>query len=128
MTASSETILLGSGTEILNVPRQTWEGHLAAAPQHTQTRLRFMTPDHHRVRYFVVRELARRGKSIEPETISQELGLPAGQTTQILDDLEKNLFFLVRNQAGAVSWAYPVTVEPTLHRLSFSTGERLYAA
>ena len=128
MTTSSETILLGRGREILKVPRQTWEGHLAATPQHAQIRLGFMTPDHHRVRYFAVRELVRRGIPIEPEIISQELGLPAGKTAQILDDLEKNLFFLVRNQAGAVFWAYPVTVEPTPHRLNFSTGERLYAA
>lgn len=128
MTTSSETILLGRGREILKVPQQTWEGHLATAPQHFQARLRFMTPDHHRVRYFAVRELARRGKPLEPGIISQDLGLPIDRTNQILDDLEKNLFFLVRNQAGAVFWAYPVTVEPTPHQLSFSTGEQLYAA
>jgi hypothetical protein len=46
----------------------------------------------------------------------------------ILDELERNLFFLVRNAQGAVSWAYPVTVEPTPHQLRFHSGERLYAA
>jgi hypothetical protein len=25
-------------------------------------------------------------------------------------------------------WAYPVTVDPTPHHMSFSSGERLYAA
>jgi hypothetical protein len=50
------------------------------------------------------------------------------QITSILDELERKLFFLVKNEQGAVIWAYPVTVEPTPHRLNFNTGERLYAA
>jgi hypothetical protein len=36
--------------------------------------------------------------------------------------------FVCRNAQGAVVWAYPVTVEPTPHRATFSTGEELYAA
>ena len=36
--------------------------------------------------------------------------------------------FLFRNSQGAVTWAYPVTVEPTPHRVAFSTGEEVYAA
>jgi hypothetical protein len=46
----------------------------------------------------------------------------------ILDDLEKKLTFLFRNEEGAVAWAYPVTVDKTPHHLTFSTGEQLYAA
>jgi len=46
----------------------------------------------------------------------------------ILVDLEKYLFFLVRNGQGEVTWAYPITVEKTPHALTFSSGERLYAA
>jgi len=37
-------------------------------------------------------------------------------------------FQLVRNSKGEVIWAYPVTVEKTPHRITFNTGERLYAA
>jgi hypothetical protein len=47
---------------------------------------------------------------------------------EILDELDRKLFFLVRNDAGCVSWAYPVTVDHTLHKLTFSTGERLHGA
>jgi hypothetical protein len=36
--------------------------------------------------------------------------------------------FLFRNDGGSVTWAYPVTVEQTPHHMSFSTGERAYAA
>jgi hypothetical protein len=46
----------------------------------------------------------------------------------ILDDLEKHMTFLFRNQAGEVVWAYPVTVEKTPHRVTFDTGETIYAA
>jgi hypothetical protein len=54
--------------------------------------------------------------------------MPLTQVTDILEVLERKLFFLVRNEQGAVAWAYPVTVTPTPHKLNFSTGERLYAA
>jgi hypothetical protein len=87
-----------------------------------------MSEEHHLVRYFVVRELSRTGEPIQPEFISQKLKLPLAQINAILDELEKNLFFLVRNGQGAVSWAYPVTVDNTPHHLTFSTGEQLYAA
>ena len=124
----SETILMGRGRQIIKIPRKEWERHLSTVPQHSETRLGFMTEEHHLVRYFVVRELARIGEPIQPEFISQKLKLPLAQTNAILDELEKNLFFLVRNGQGAVSWAYPVTVENTPHHLAFSTGEQLYAA
>jgi hypothetical protein len=87
-----------------------------------------MSEEHHQVRYFIVRELPRTGKPIQPEFISQSLELPLMRVYTILDELEKNLLFLVKNSQGAVSWAYPVTVEKTPHQLVFSTGERLYGA
>ena len=124
----SETVLLGRGRQVVELPRQTWEEHLAEALQHGQARLRFMTEAHHQVRTFVVRELPRRGKPIEPGVISSALRIPVARVEGLLDELESNLFFLVRNGQGAVSWAYPVTVEPTPHRLTFNTGERLYGA
>jgi hypothetical protein len=124
----AESVLLGRGRQILELPWETWAQHLAQVPQHSGDRLRFMTEGHHRVRYFVVRELPLRGRAIAPEEISAALHLPQARVEAILEELERNLFFLVRNEQGAVSWAYPVTVEPTPHHLSFSSGERLYAA
>ena len=124
----NERILLRRGGEISAIPREMWEGHLAQVPQHSASRLGFMSEEHHRVRYFVVRELPLRGAPIAPETISQALDLTAAHVNMILDDLERHLFFLVRDDQGAVLWAFPVTVAPTPHRLAFSTGERLYGA
>ena len=123
-----EKVLLGRGRQILELPEEVWKGHLAQIPQHSRDRLGFMTEEHHQVRYFVVRELVDGGKPIGPEVISGMLNLPLEQVKVILDKLERKLFFLVRNAQGAVAWAYPMTVEPTPHRLNFSTGERLFGA
>jgi len=123
-----EHILFGRDRQMSQIPRQMWEGHLAGAPEHSKHRLSFMSEDHHRVRYFVVRELPTHGAPIAPGMISQALQLPLEQVGAILDELENNLFFLVRNEQGAVAWAFPVTVEPTPHRLVFSSGEQAYAA
>ncbi len=124
----TEKILLGRGDQILEVPRTDWEAHFAGAPHDYRERLSFMTDDHRRARTFVVRELFRTGVPIPPERVARELGLEVERAVSILEELERRLFFLVRNEAGEVSWAFPVTVEETPHELSFSTGERLYGA
>ncbi len=123
-----EYILLGRGQDIIEIPQGVWKQELADIPQHSQARLSFMTEPHHQIRYFVVRELARRQKPIEPELIAKELDIPLEQVRSVLEELETKLFFLVRNERGAVAWAYPVTVEPTPHKLHFRSGERLYGA
>jgi hypothetical protein len=42
--------------------------------------------------------------------------------------VERKLFFLWRDEAGAVAWAYPVTIDRTPHVIRFSSGERLHGA
>jgi hypothetical protein len=121
-------ILLGRDREILEIPQATWEQDLAQVPQHSQARLNFMTDAHHQIRYFVVKELVNRQKPIEPELISEKLKIPLDQVDCLLEELERKLFFLVRNEQGAVAWAFPVTAEVTAHKLSFASGERLYGA
>jgi hypothetical protein len=124
----TDIILMGRGRQVTPVPRIEWEQHLSHVPHHQETRLRFMSAEHHQVRYFVVRELPRIGASIPPEVIADALQLPLAHVHTILDELEQQLFFLVRNAQGAVSWAFPVTVDATPHRLTFSTGEQVFAA
>jgi hypothetical protein len=123
-----ETILLGRDQTILEVPQATWKQHLTQIPGHSRARLNFMTDTHHQIRYFVVKELANRQKPIEPELISGALNLPLELVKSTLEELERKLFFLVRDEQDAVTWAYPVTVELTPHKMVFSTGERLYGA
>jgi hypothetical protein len=92
------------------------------------TRTGFMSKEHHLVRNSVVRELPRVGKPLSPDHISRELNMPVARVNVILDQLEKHMTFLFRDSEGAVAWAYPVTVEATPHRITFSSGERVYAA
>ncbi len=121
-------VLFGRDRQIHSLSRETWESEVARAPEACDDRLGFMGTDHHRVRYFVVGELARRNRPLSIDTISESLRLVPEIVTGIVTELERNLFFLVRNEDGEVSWAYPVTVDRTPHRLAFSTGERLYGA
>jgi hypothetical protein len=123
-----EKIFLGRDQNMLEVPASTWKQHLTQIPQHSQSRLSFMTETHHQIRYFVVKELANQQKPIAPEFIAEELNIPLEQLKFLLEELERKLFFLVRNEEGAVAWAYPVTVETTSHQMNFSSGERLYGA
>jgi len=124
----SENVLLGRDRAIIALPRHEWQKHLDHAPEHNKKRLAFMTEAHHQVRYFVVRELPRIGRPISPGHISRSLKLPLERVIDILDELERNLLFLVRDEDDAVAWAFPITVDQTPHAVAFSSGERLYAA
>ncbi len=101
---------------------------VARLTKHGEGQLAFMTPEHHRVRNLVVRELPRIAKPLTPDWIASQVNLPGEAVVAILDDLEKHLTFVFRNADGAVVWAYPVTIEPTVHRMTLSTGEQIYAA
>jgi hypothetical protein len=124
----TESILIGRGDTITRIPRADWERELESAPEGIGRRLEFTSKEHHRVRNFVVQELPRLGRPISLDAISRALGISRARTSTIVEDLERNLFFLVRPDGEEVSWAFPVTVEETGHRLVFSTGERLDAA
>jgi hypothetical protein len=123
-----EQILIGRGDSIEEMSRSEWaqelRDHVARGPE----RLAFMSEDHHRIRRLAVLELPRQARPLPPEFFADRLRLSRERVIEILDELEKRLFFLVRDSEGAVSWAYPVTVDRTPHRLTFSTGERLYGA
>ncbi len=121
-------LLLGIWRHLFPVPSAIWQKQVAEKAEHTRAHLAFMSPDHHRVRNLVVRELPRVGKPLAPEWIARELNLPLENVVTLLDDLERRLTFLFRNSEGAVAWAYPVTVDETPHRITLSTGEKIFAA
>jgi len=87
-----------------------------------------MTDDHHLIRDFVVRELPEYGSPLSPAMISERTGLDMDRVLSILEELERHLTFLVRDESGAVLWAYPVTAEKTPHQILFKTGQRINAA
>src|SRR2546430_2083873 len=125
-TQSGGQILRGVGREIHSVSDDEFLRAMKDLPQRMAMRLEFMSPEHHAVRDFVVREMPQQSQPISPLAIAQILALNAVRVTEILADLERHLFFLVRNSQGDVSWAFPVTTCATPHRLTFSTGENTF--
>lgn len=114
----------------LGVPVPSWLWHRAVrqAAKGMQRVYGSLAPDERRVREWLVTTLADRGAPIAPGSIASELALDSGRVGAILDRLERKLVFLARDARGAVSWAYPVTVDATPHQLAFKTGERMTAA
>ena len=124
----SSHILMGIGREIRTVPNDAFVQSVKGLPTRMASRLAFMSPDHHVVRDFVVRELPRQERPLSPLQIARVTGLGLQKVSVILAELERNLFFLVRDSEGNVSWGFPVTTSQTPHRLTFSTGERTFGA
>ena len=124
----NKRLLLGLGRMMLPIPRSIWQRQVAQGEKGGHSGFRFMTEEHHRVRDFAVLELPRAGAPLAPELIAERLHLSVERVNVILDELEKHMTFIFRNEQGAVAWAYPVTVDRTPHRITFSTGEQVYAA
>jgi hypothetical protein len=112
---------------MIPVPRFVWHRVMQARARKVRASLGFMSPDHHRVRNFVVQALPQYGAPMPPEFIAKNLDLDPGRVRAILDKLERRLVFLFRNEQGSVTWAYPVTVDRTPHPAAFSTGEEAYS-
>jgi hypothetical protein len=123
----TDRLLLGLGRRMIPIPRMVWQRLVEANARKIRAGVGFMSEDHHRVRDFVVTELARAGAPLSPESIAGELGLALPRVRSVLDELEKRLTFLFRNARGEVTWAYPVTVDETPHHARFSTGEEAYS-
>lgn len=124
----SRTLLIGDGREIRRVPDDGFLQAMKRIPARMASRLAFMTQDHHTVRNFVVREMPRRRGPLPPRDIANATGLGLRNVSELLSDLERRLFFLVRDTDGNVSWAFPVTTVVTPHKLRFSTGESIFGA
>jgi hypothetical protein len=122
------TLMSGFWRYMFAVPPFLWEKQIHKARLRITNNLSFMTADHRRVHHFVVRELPRKGRPLSAAFIAEELRMTETQVRAILETLETHMTFLFRNETGAVTWAYPVTVDPTPHRVNFSSGEQLYAA
>jgi hypothetical protein len=121
-------IIVGKGRELRTIPDDAFLNAMKDLPGRMAERLAFMSRDHHTVRDFVVREMPRQSQPLSPHKISSVTALDLSRVSTILSELEKNLFFLVRDPEGNVNWAFPVTTDQTAYHLSFSTGEKIYGA
>lgn len=123
-----DRLLTGLGKYLVPVPSFLWKPKIVQKAKKAAALMGFMTPDHHRVRNFVVKTLAESGNPLSLTRIAMDLDLDLNRVSTIVDELERAKLFLFRNPEGEVAWAYPITVEKTPHRAFFSTGENAYAA
>ena len=126
--AMSGTLLIGEGRKVRRVPDDAFLKAIEGIPARMASRLAFMTPDHHTVRNFAVRDIPKHRRPLSPQDIATATGLAWRHVSKLLSDLEKRLFFLVRDSDRSVSWAFPVTTTVTRHKLTFSTGESTFGA
>lgn len=125
-----DRIMLGLWKYMLSVPPflMDMKKQVAREKIRFEAAMGFMSDDHRRVHHFAVRELPSSGKPISPDVVAQNLNMSRESVVSILTDLEKHMTFLFRDTQGDVTWAYPVTIDKTPHHMTFSTGERIYAA
>lgn len=123
-----DRVLMGMGRVMIPIPRAVWERLVVRQTGAASGTLDFMSEDHHRVRNFVVTALPEHGQPLSPEAIGEHLNLPVDRVNTILDELERHMVFVYRMGGRSVVWAYPVTVDSTPHRVSYSSGEQGYAA
>ena len=128
-TSTVPTVLTARNASFQRIDEAAWKDAVAAHVAHMPQRLAFMTPAHHRVRNAAVLGLpAGGGRPLSMAHLAAAAGVPEKTTRAIAEELERNLFFVVRKGEDHISWAFPVTVDQTPHRLRFGSGERLFGA
>jgi hypothetical protein len=121
-------VLLGFKRHMLPIPWGLFRRAVPLEARKTRRALSGLDEEQRQVHHFVVRELPRLGRPMSPDYVATSLQMDVARVVEILDELERRLIFLYRPMGRDVVWAYPVTAEPTPHRLAFSSGERLWAA
>ena len=82
-----------------------------------------MSADHHEMRDFVVKHIPEVDEPISTATIAESLDMRVEEPKRIIDELEKGMTFLYRSRTEGVTWAYPVTVDSTPHRVTFDSAD-----
>jgi len=121
-------LMMGLWRFIINVPPFLWKKQIEKGKRAFERACGRLSEEQRAVHHFAVKELPRAQQPLSPDVISEKTGIPVDRVTAALDRLDRGMKILYRNAKGEVTWAYPVTVDETPHRLTFSTGEKLYAA
>lgn len=121
-------VLVGRGAGMETMPESDWWGAVLAHMPVARRRFDALPPLLRAVRRAAVLLVTRTGRPIPPHALAAEVSAPLPEVMAALADLERRLFFLVRDGAGDVAWAFPVTAVATPHHLTFPSGERRYGA
>lgn len=123
-----EHIFFGRGRDLMEISSKGWRHFINEAPERSKEFHPGITLEHLQIRDYAIETLALTGKALQPATIERAFNKSKKRVEKILDDLQRNLVFIARDDQGAVTWAHPVTVNPTPHRLHLSEGEAFFAS
>jgi hypothetical protein len=121
-------ILLGIGHRIFPAPMFMSIRETTKMAKNMKTRINKISEEKKRIHHFVVKELPNAGQPISPAFIALALAIPVERVSALVDEMEKDKSFFNRYHSEGINWAYPVTVDKTPHRVTFSTGEQVNAA
>jgi hypothetical protein len=122
------SVLTARANRIESIDEAAWKDAVVTATRHAPGRLAFMTPAHHLIRNYAVRQLPRSGRPLAIADIAAATGIAVAAAHAIAADLERHLFFVVREGQDHISWAFPVTVDETPHHLTLDSGESIFGA
>jgi len=123
-----DNIYLGMGGLLIPIPSFIWRRLVAKTASDAEDNLNFMSADHHKVRDFVVTQIPQVDEPISTAAIAENLDMRVEDAKRIIDELERGMTFLYRSRPEGVTWAYPVTVDSTPHRVTFNSGVQTFAA
>jgi hypothetical protein len=87
-----------------------------------------LTPLQRKLHALIVQNLVRSPEPMTAEVLAQLSDESEADVQAAIDNLHTWLGFIALNEAGAVEWAYPVTVTSTHHELTLDSGERMTPA
>jgi hypothetical protein len=119
--------LLGFSRWTLSVPSLFRERQMAAVIQDFDRGLRGLTDDHRLVHRLLVLWLIKTKRPAEIIEVAEKMKLTIDRAAEIIAGLDRNTGLLRRNTDGAVTGAYPVTLDKERGRLVLSTGDEVGA-
>ena len=121
-------VRLGFGKTSLPVPAFLVNREVGAGIRRAQKTVGRFSAAKKAVHHFVVRKLPQTGEPLALEHIAAGLDLPLEKVARLVTELEQAKTFLFRKNSDRIDWAYPVTVDETPHKVTFSSGEQINAA
>ena len=87
-----------------------------------------VSEEERKVHRFVVMTMTDTNEPVTLEYIAEKLDMPLDRVKDIVDKLEEMKVFFYRYNSQGINWAYPVTAENSVYKMTFSTGEQCNAA
>lgn len=123
-----DRVNVGLQRHMLKLPAAVGRWRVSSVAKRAGTIMGELSDENRALHRFLVTALPVVGAPLTTEWIGNRRDIPASRVAEQLDDLGQRKALIARNVDGHVTWAFPVTVEPTKHHLSFRSGDRLYAA